>query len=299
MSGSALRFSIVIVSLNGRPRIAMPLDALRASHPAPFEVIVVDNGSSDGLSEFVSKNYPEVELVRAPRNLGFGGGNNLGIVNARGEIVLLLNDDTEPEPGWLGPLADAFTRDKSLGAAGCKLLYPFTRKVQHLGGIIHANGLTDHVAWGEAEGASAAPEEINVDYATGAAMAMRRETIGEVGMLDEGFWPIYFEEVDWCERARRAGWRVAIVPRSVVIHHESQTTKVRSGNFNKMYHRNRIRFLLKNRRLWEWPRVLFTEGRWFAQHAPWDILWPCALAYAWGAFQGVEILGRRLRGEVF
>jgi len=294
-----MKFSIVIVSLNGRKRIAMPLDAMRKCSPAAFEVIVVDNGSSDGLSNFVRANYPEVILVRAPKNLGFAGGNNLGILNANGEVVVLLNDDTEPEADWLQPLSDAFRKDPRIGVAGCRLLYPETRKVQHLGGVIHANGLTDHVAWGEEEGWSAARPGIEADYATGAAMAIRRETLSEVGLLDECFWPIYFEEIDWCERARRAGWRIWIVPGSTVIHHESQTTERLSRNFLKMYHRNRMRFLLKNRRLGQWPGVVRAEARWLAQNTPWDSLWPCALAYGWAGLQAVEIAARRAAGEHF
>ncbi|MDX2175754.1 MAG: glycosyltransferase family 2 protein [Candidatus Sumerlaeia bacterium] len=297
--GEPLRFSIVIVSLNGCARIAMPLDALRKCVPAPAEVILVDNGSTDGLSPFVRKNYPEVRLVRAPRNLGFGGGNNLGILNASGGIVVLLNDDTEPDPGWLAPLERAFREDPKLGCAGCRLLYPGTRKVQHLGGFVHANGLTDHAHWGEDAAATEGLPVREVDYATGAAMAVRRECLAQTGLLDECFWPIYFEEVDWCARARRRGWRVAVVPESTVVHHESQTTERFSPRFLRMYHRNRIRFLLKNRAAREWPGVIRAEARWLAGHAPWDSLWACSLAYAWGAAQCVEILAREARGERF
>src|SRR5690606_30479801 len=118
-----LTVSVVIVSLNGRERLAMPLEALRRCSPAADEVIVVDNGSTDGTSAFVREHHPEAMLVRAPRNLGFAGGNNLGIVNASGDIVILLNDDTEPEPDWLAPLHAAFDADPRLGIAGVRLLY--------------------------------------------------------------------------------------------------------------------------------------------------------------------------------
>jgi GT2 family glycosyltransferase len=299
MATTRLRFSIVIVSLNGRSRIAMPLDALRRCDPAPAQVIVVDNGSGDGLSRFVRAEYPEVLLVRAPQNLGFAGGNNLGILNADGDVVVLLNDDTEPEADWLAPLDRAMAEDPRLGVAGCRLLYPETRRVQHLGGVVHANGLTDHLAWGAEEGDTAALPERDADYVTGAAMAMRRAAIAQVGMLDECFWPIYFEEIDWCERARRAGWKCRVIPSSTVIHHESQTTGRFSARYLRMYHRNRIRFLLKNRPLRGWPRIARAEARWMAQHAPWDSLWPCALAYGWGAVNAVEIALRRAKGDLF
>ncbi|MCC6547741.1 glycosyltransferase family 2 protein [Candidatus Sumerlaeota bacterium] len=293
-----MTFSVVIVSLNGRQRIAMPLDALAASDPRPHEVIVVDNGSSDGLSDFVVANYPWVTLVRAPRNLGFAGGNNLGIVNAVGDVVVLLNDDTEPRANWLAPIRDAFAANRRLGIAGCSLLYPGGEKIQHQGGVIHANGLTDHAEWNaQWSGEDSLPAHIDAPYVTGAAMAIRRSVIDRVGMLDAGYWPIYFEEVDFCERATRAGFGCAVVPRSVVIHHESQTTVRFSAKFLKTYHRNRIRFLLKNRRVRGWMAALGAEVRWIVQHRPWDQLWPCALAYAWAPVHVADVLRQRWSGR--
>ncbi len=259
----------------------MPLEALRRSDPAPAEVIVVDNGSRDGLSRFVRRQYPEVLLVRSRRNLGFAGGNNLGLVNASGEVLLLLNDDTEPDPDWLRPLQDAFRADRRLGVAGCRLLYPGRETVQHLGGIVHQNGLTDHARWGERNSpATEGDGLLEAHYVTGAAMAIRREVLAMIGLLDPGYWPIYFEEVDFCERARRAGWKVAVVPASTVVHHESRTTERLSPRFLRLYHRNRIRFLLRNRPPRQWPGILRAELRWLLGNTPWDNLWPCALAYA-------------------
>lgn len=297
---SSLAVSVVIVSLNGASRIAMPLDALRRCDPAPHEVIVVDNGSSDGLADLVARDYPEVLLVRAPRNLGFAGGNNFGILNASGDVVLLLNDDTEPRADWLGPIVELLRREPGVGIVGCQLVYPDGVTIQHMGGVVHANGLTDHVAWGEDSRRAGGADDptgpvVECDYATGAAMAIRREVIAEVGLLDEGFWPIYFEEVDFCERARRAGWRCVVAQNSAVVHHESQTTVKFSRGFLEKYHRNRWRYLLRNRGRRGLLRALRAEARWLAQHKPWDMLWPLAQAYAWIPFQYNEIMAERRR----
>jgi O-antigen biosynthesis protein len=284
-------FSIIIVSLNGRNRIDLPLAGLEIDRSLIHEVIVVDNGSTDGLADHVRKRWPWVRLLRAPRNLGFAGGNNLGIEASRGDFVVLLNDDTEPAPGWLEPLKDAFYRNPRLGIAGCQLLYPGNEgRVQHLGGVVHRNGLTDHVGWGEKPREDGElPAMIPVDYATGAALAIRRAVLEEVGILDPGFWPIYFEEVDFCFRARRRGWESATIPASRVVHHESQTTGRLSRGFLEKYHRNRIRFLLKNRRLAEWPRTIKSEVGWIIRHRPWRDLIPCALAWAWLPVQLIDI----------
>lgn len=283
------RFSIIIVSLNGRRRLAMPLDALRISDPPPAEIIVVDNGSNDGTSDFVRTHYPEVTLIRAPRNLGFAGGNNLGLLNATGDVLVLLNDDTEPEPGWLAPLAREFQLHPRLGIAGVRLLYPDRRTIQHMGGLIELNGLTKHTSYGAAVERQEQFDSFGADYVTGAAFAIRRRVIREIGLLDEGYWPIYFEETDWCERARRHGWKVRVVPESTVIHHESQTTEKLSPRFLTMYNRNRLRFVLKHRRGHALLRALRAESRWLARNVPWDNLWPLAKAYAWAAIQWREL----------
>ncbi len=272
----------------------MPLEALRQCDPAPDEVIVVDNGSTDKLSLFVRKHYPEVRLIRSKRNLGFAGGNNLGIRKASGDILILLNDDTEPHSDWLAPLVKVFEEEQELGIAGCQLLYPDGTTIQHLGGIVHPNGLTDHLSWGEQMAES--EKLCYTDYATGAAMAIRREVVEEIGLLDAAFWPIYFEEVDYCRSARLAGWKVAVLAQSKVIHHESQTTGRLSARFLRLYHKNRVRYLLKSPGFRDFFRAIKAEVRWIYDHRPWDQLWPCALAWSWSPFQMASILYGRFSG---
>src|SRR5690606_4722506 len=121
----------------------------------------------DGTSRFISENYPEVTLVRAPRNLGFAGGNNLGLVNATGDVLVLLNDDTQPDSDWLAPLAREFSADPQLGVAGVRLLYPDRRTIQHLGGVVEPNGLTKHLDYGASLQDQQVHETLEVDYVTG------------------------------------------------------------------------------------------------------------------------------------
>jgi len=252
-------------------------------------VIVVDNGSEDGTSEFVAENYPEVVLVRAPTNLGFAGGNNLGIMNATGNVIILLNDDTEPDPEWLAPLGEAFKNDPQLGIAGVRLLYPDRKTLQHMGGVVEPNGLTKHLDYGLETGDQSTDEPFETDYVTGAALAIRKKTVRDIGLLDHGFWPIYFEETDWCLRAKKRNWRIKMVPKSTVVHYESQTTDKLSPRFLKMYNRNRIRFMLKHHTGMNLIRAIRHEARWLVGHHPWDNLWSLALAYGWGLIQWREI----------
>lgn len=271
--------SVVIVSLNGESRIGTCLEAVARTDWPELEVVVVDNGSTDDTAAVVREGFPWVRLVESPRNLGFAGGNCLGVAHARGGWIVLLNDDTRPEPGWVRALMGAADGRARVGILGCLLLYPDGRTIQHGGGVIHPNALTDHLGWGQ-ESKGTARGLRRCDYVTGAAMAIRRAVWEEVGPLDPGYFPIYFEESDLCWRARRAGWEVAVVPAARVIHDESQTQGVWSWRFLVRYHRHRLRFMLRNWRGSRLLNALKSEAGWLARHRPYDQLVPLALAYA-------------------
>lgn len=275
-------YSICIVSLNGGKVLPACLRALRLTLGPPFEVIVVNNGSSDDTALIVTRDFPEVRLINAPRNLGFAGGNNLALRHARGDILILLNDDTEAAPDWLARIDPLWQSDPHIGIIGFKLLFP-GGKVQHAGGIIRANGLTDHKDYDQADSAgegSGGESLIDCHYVTGAAMAFRREVLMQIGYLDAGYFPIYFEEVDFCLQTRRAGWRCVVAPAARVVHHESQQTGRRSVGYYKKYNRMRVRFVLKCFTGQQLRRAAKAEARWLIRHRPRDFAWPLIYAYA-------------------
>ncbi len=255
-------FSIIVVSLNGGPVIARALESIRATDYDRYEVLVVDNGSTDNLVEVVKTGFPEVLLIQSPINLGFAGGNNLGMRQAQGDVLVLLNDDTEVRPGWLRAWVQAMRERPRWGALGCKLLYPGGRLIQHAGGVIESNGQTHHIGY-EQEDDGRFDEILACDYVTGAAIALRREMVQRLGPLDEKYFPIYFEETDYCWQARRVGYEVLYVPDSVVIHHESRTQGRYSFRFVYRYTRCRMRFLLKCFSRRELLRALRQELRWW------------------------------------
>lgn len=141
--------TVVIVSLNGESRIRSCLEALGRTEWPELEIIVVDNGSSDDTGGVVRREFPAVKLLRCPRNLGFAGGNCYGVAHARGEWIILLNDDTRADPAWIRELMEAARACPRAGILGCLLLYPDGKTIQHGGGVIHANALTDHLDWGK------------------------------------------------------------------------------------------------------------------------------------------------------
>lgn len=235
--------SIIIPAWNGRDYLHGCLAALLAHAETGTEVLVVDNASTDGSAEMVEAEFPTVRLIRNAHNLGFAGGCNVGLRQARGEVMILLNQDTEVQVGWLPPLLDALS-DHAVGVAGCKLLYP-DGTIQHAGMWLEwPQGLAHHYGHGEPDSGKW-NEARDVEAVTGAALAFRRDVMERVGLLDEGFWPGYFEDTDFCLRVRAAGLRIRYVPQATVVHQESTSTRDAETR-STYYQRGRLRFLLKH-----------------------------------------------------
>jgi GT2 family glycosyltransferase/glycosyltransferase involved in cell wall biosynthesis len=194
-----------------------------------FEVIVVDDASTDGTADALAR-VVGVNVVTLVENLGFLGAVNAGIAAARGRYVVLLNNDTVCQPGWLDALVDTAESDERIGVVGAKLVYPDGR-LQEAGGIIWND------ASGHNYGRDRDPEDPafnfvrDVDYCSGACLLVRRELLATVGGLDPRFAPAYYEDTDLCFAARKHGYRVVYQPRAVVCHLEgaSNGTDVTTG----------------------------------------------------------------------
>lgn len=240
-----VRLSVIIPVWNGRAFLPKCLDTLVAQADAVHEIIAVDNGSTDGSAGLIADRYGQVRLFRNAQNLGFAHACNVGMRAATGDIYVLLNQDTQVEPGWAAALQTAFA-DPDAGIIGCRILSAADRSLQHAGGRVHeVLGTPFHLGKESAgEGAWDAPHE--VEYVTGAAMAIHRRVVEQIGLLDERFFPAYYEDVDLCFRARAAGFKVLYRPEPVVLHHESASTPDRTRWF--YFQRGRIRFVLKH-----WP----------------------------------------------
>jgi GT2 family glycosyltransferase len=280
MNGADPLVSVVVVNYNAGRLLDHCLDSLAARRPEPpAEVILVDNASTDGSAELAAGRHPGVTLIRAGHNLGFAGGVNLGAAHAAGEILFLLNPDAEIWPDTLGPLAGALAADPRLAVAGCKIYDPDRTTLQHVGGVIHPSLITSHVGRGE-EDRGQYDEPADVDYVTGAALAVRRSAWDELGGLDPGYRPGYYEETELCLRARRRGYRVAVVPSARALHHESVSSGKLSARFFYRYHRNRLRFLIRNHGPFFWfGRFAPAEARWLISSLPGEQRLPLLRAY--------------------
>ncbi len=237
--------SLIIPAWNGVTWIA---DCLRSIEPQcrpGDEVIVVDNGSTDGTPDLVARDFPQARLIRLERNLGFAGGVNRGLEAARGDVLVLINQDVTLREGCLDALRRRLD-ESGAGIVGCKLLYPDGRTIQHAGGILHyPRAEADHRGYRQLDDGSW-DTPADVDYVTGALFAFDRTVLNAVGLFDEGFYPAYYEEVDYCFRARAAGIAVIYEPAAVAVHHESQSLDMGSPAYRRAMQRGRLRFILKN-----------------------------------------------------
>jgi GT2 family glycosyltransferase len=217
---TAPRLSIVIPTYDTAAMTLRCCRAALASVPVSSEVIVADDGSRDGTAELLAREAPEVRVVRLDSNRGFAAAANRGVDAARGEIVLLLNSDAIVDGGALRALLAAFDADARLGVAGASL-------VNDDGTLQWSGGRTPTLPWmiGVVSGAGrlarlfrwrgAARRE--VDWVSGAAMAFRAEVWRECGPLDERFL-FYCQDLDFCLRARKAGWNIRVVDDAHVVH---------------------------------------------------------------------------------
>jgi GT2 family glycosyltransferase len=212
-----------------------------------YEVIIVDNASADNKLEIYLMDYPNVKLVKSAVNRGFAGGNNLGIEKAIGELLLLLNNDTEVEAGFLEPLVAFMQDNPQAGIISPKIKYFHQPDIIQYAGGYNINPLTGR---GKFIG-SGKPDsgQFNSTHATGlihgAAMLFSRQLIRQAGLMEESFF-LYYEELDWGERAKRAGYTLYMVGQSVVYHKES--VSVGKNTPLRMYYttRNRTLFMKRN-----------------------------------------------------
>lgn len=238
-----MRYAVVVLSWNGEKYLSACLEALIAQNDPQVELIVVDNASTDTSCEIVRRYAPQVRLIVNATNLGFSGGNNVGLASTDADVVILLNQDTEVRVGWLQAIRDAFLLDEKVGIVGCKALYPDGR-IQHAGAKVNTiSAFATHIGQGE-EDLGQHDLLVDVNYVTGAAFAIRRQVLERLKGLDEGFNPALYEEVDYCYRARRLGYRVVYQPQAVLVHYESTSLPKPQYELYCLLHRNRLRFIL-------------------------------------------------------
>ena len=263
-----MRVSVIIVNWNGLPHLPECLASLQGQSFRDFEVVLVDNGSSDGSLDYLKLQHPWVRLVELPENAGFAGGNNAGLARARGAYLVTLNNDTVADPGWLAELVAVADAHPEAGMLASRILNYFEPElVDSLGFRVCPDGMSRGAYRGRRfpELALAAVEEVL--FPSACVALYRREMLEEIGFFDAEFFA-YCEDTDLGLRARLAGYG-ALLARDAVVYHKYSMT---SGAFSplKLYlvERNHYFVALKNFPL---PLLLllpvFTLVRLFTQAA--------------------------------
>ena len=237
--------SIVIVNWNTGALVRDCLATIaRETTQVPYEIIVVDNASTDGSVELLRREYPAIQLISAQGNIGYAAGNNLALPRARGKYVALLNPDTLIHDRALERLVGALERTPRAGAVGPALRHPQGRYAIRNGGwqptlgtiMAHYAGLS-RLSAERIHGVHLTNDHRQrLGWLSGACLVVRRATIAAAGPLHEG-WFLYAEDVEWCDRITRAGWELWYEPDAIVVHLDRQSTGQRGGAFSTLWAR--------------------------------------------------------------
>jgi GT2 family glycosyltransferase len=249
--------SVIIPNWNGAHHLPVCLDAMRAQTYPHMEVILVDNGSTDGSQALLKNQYPEVQLLALARNLGLTGGSNAGFRAAQGEVLISLNNDTEADSRFVAALVTALLGHPEAGMAAAKmLLFDERDRIHSAGDGYGADGIPyNRGVWQRDEGQYDEPGWIF--GGCGGAVAYRQAMLEHIGLFDESFF-MYCEDVDLNWRAQLAGWKCWYTPEAVVYHKLSAT----GGGAIASYYtgRNTLWVIVKNypgtllRK--NWPRIV-------------------------------------------
>lgn len=239
--------SIITVNFRQEKETVKMLESIPCSSYPNLEVIVVDNGSLKDCTALFKRSYQNVKVIISKDNLGFAGGNNLGIQQATGKYLYFLNNDTILTPDTILPLVEEFENNPEIGVASPKIRYYHNPEYIQYAGFTPIDPYTGrNKAIGKNQ-----PDTVNfnVKCATysghGAAMMVSRKAIDKVGLMNEDFF-LYYEEVDWCAAIQRAGFVVVYVGTADVFHKESVTTGKISPLKTYYMTRNRILFMKRN-----------------------------------------------------
>ncbi len=239
------RLSIITVNYNGIKDTCELIDSIPFNNDT--EVIMVDNASKEYEASIISERFPQVKVIRSDKNLGFAGGNNLGIKEAKGEFILLINNDTYFKDFNINSLIKRLESSDKIGIVCPKLRFAWDNNPIQFAGYTPLSSITlrnKAIGFGEDDRGqydTAHP----TPYAHGAAMLIKREAIEKVGLMPECFF-LYYEEIDWSMMFTRAGYEIWYDPCCTIFHKESQTTGQNSPLRTYYITRNRLLLVKRN-----------------------------------------------------
>ena len=248
MVQSDIQISIITINYNGLANTCALIETIPFNDYS-LEVIVVDNASSEDEATLIEQRYPQVKVIRSKKNLGFAGGNNLGIKAALGKYLFFINNDTflRPQDSNLQHLIDRLESDTKIGMVCPKIRFAWDSCPIQFAGYTPLSRITlrnKAIGYGE-EDLGQYDNAHSTPYAHGAAMMVKREAIERAGLMPESYF-LYYEELDWSMMIRRAGYEIWYEPTCTIYHKESQSTGQDSALRTYFITRNRLLFAKRN-----------------------------------------------------
>lgn len=237
--------TIITVNYNQEHVTRDLLHSIQELNYPNYEVIIVDNGSKTSLS--LNGQFSQYKLIRSEENLGFAGGNNLGIIQAKGSYLFFVNNDTILPQDCIEPLIRRFSLEKNAGVVSPKIKYYDDPTLIQYAGYTPMNPFTARnkgIGYQEVDKGQY-DKTIETSFAHGAAMMVKREVVDRIGLMPEVFF-LYYEEFDWCEQIRKGGYKIYYEPKSVIYHKESISVGKNSPMKTYYMIRNRILFMRRN-----------------------------------------------------
>ena len=263
---------IIIVNYNTKDYLKKCIESIyKNTHKTNFEIIVVDNDSNDGSVRMIEDVFPDVKLIVNQRNLGFAKANNKGLVAGQGRYCLLQNSDTLVLPSSIDIMKEFMDKHSEVGIIGSKTFYPdhtvqgtarsFPTPVNAVFGrkslltrLMPNNRFSQQYLTCLAENYT---EPFEVDWVAGSCLMIKRKVIEEIGLLDERFW-MYWEDADWCYRAKKKGWKICCVPDAQIIHYEGVSSNGQNARLIMEFNKSVYRYYRKHHIKSPWsPMNLF------------------------------------------
>jgi GT2 family glycosyltransferase len=240
-----IELSIITVNYNGLEDTCALIDTITFNDN--MEVIVVDNGSKTDEAAIIQERYPQVKTIRSEQNLGFAGGNNLGIKAAQGQYLYLINNDTVFDDFQVRPLIERLNTSSTIGMVCPKIRFAWEPKPIQFAGYTPLSSVTlrnKSIGYNEPDnGQYNTPHP--TPYAHGAAMMIKRDALEQVGLMPECYF-LYYEDLDWSMMFTRGGFEIWYEPAATIYHKESQTTGANSPLKTYYICRNRLLFAQRN-----------------------------------------------------
>jgi GT2 family glycosyltransferase len=259
--------SVITVNFNQPAVTEELLESIYRTNSYPdLEIIVVDNGSKENRLPAWQVKYPAVTFIRSEVNLGFAGGNNLGIKQATGAYLFLVNNDTEFTEGLVQSLVDTLNINPGAGIISPKIRYFFQPDTLQYAGFTKMNYYTARnncIGQFEKDNGQYDLQTGETGFIHGAAMMLRREALDKAGLMPEIYF-LYYEEMDWCEHIKKAGFSIWVNTQALIYHKESVSVGSKSALKEFFMNRNRILFIRRNCppgiRIIFWPYFIFVVG---------------------------------------